>query len=360
MTPLLVGTYTERLGHVDGHGEGIVGVCFDEATGAFGTPTTFARAVNPSYLAADPRATRVYAVNETDANSGAGGVTAFSRNAAGSLTLLNTVPSGGPFPAHVCVDAKAEVVYAANYGGSLAAFCIEESGLVGPLRVREYGAFPSAHPRQNGSHPHQATRVGDELLVCDLGAGRIWVHDLADGSVLNAPRYAVELGTAGPRHLVAHPDGRHIAVCNELESSVTLLRRGGDGRFHRDGTHTTRDGGGGGTPNLAGAIIASADDDVLFVTNRGDDSIAMFTWTGPTLELVDVHPLEGRTPRDAAIVSGHVIVACQDSDLVECHAFDNDAMTLTRLSAVEIRSPACVLAITPQSGILPRHPDAVD
>lgn len=127
--PFLIGTYTERMNHVDGHGDGVVGVNLDAESGTFEAPQVLAAIRNPSYLAVDRSAARVYSVSETADDSGAGAIAAFSLGAGGTLRWLNTVSSGGPFPAFLAVDEKAKLLYVANYGGSVATFRTSASGL---------------------------------------------------------------------------------------------------------------------------------------------------------------------------------------------------------------------------------------
>lgn len=200
--------------------------------------------------------------------------------------------------------------------------------------------------RQDGSHPHHVATINDELFVCDLGAGSVWVHDLKDDrEPFDRAREQIVIGARGPRHLVAHADGRHIAICNELDSTVTLIQRHDNGTFVPLSTITTRDQQ--GPDNLASAIFASANNGALFVTNRGDDTLSIFDWTGPTLDLSTVHKLTGKTPRDAAFAPDgrHIVVAAQDSDLLECLSYDEVSMSVTLRSTVDIASPACVVAL---------------
>lgn len=344
--PFLIGTYTERMNHVDGHGDGIVGVNLDAESGSFEAPQVLATIRNPSYLAVDRSAARVYSVSETADNNGAGAIAAFSVGAGGTLTWLNTVNSGGPFPTFLAVDEAARFLYVANYGGSVATFRTSSSGLEHASNVFRYPAISSNHLRQDGSHPHHVATIDDEMFVCDLGAGSIWVHDLKDDrEPFDRAREQIVIGTRGPRHLVAHADGRHIAICNELDSTVTLIQRQDDGKFVPLASITTRDQQ--GPNNLASAIFASTNSGALFVTNRGDDTLSIFDWTGPTLSLRTVHPLTGKTPRDAAFAPDgqHIVVAAQDSDLLECLSYDEVNMSLRSRSTVDIPSPACVVAL---------------
>ncbi len=96
---LVIGTYTEKLPHVDGHATGILNASYD-GTGLTGL-TVPAGLRNPSWLTATAGGRYLYAVAETVEFEGqpGGGVAAFARDpATGALTLLNTVSSAGASP----------------------------------------------------------------------------------------------------------------------------------------------------------------------------------------------------------------------------------------------------------------------
>ena len=98
---LIIGTYTERLPHVDGQAEGILSCSFDGTTVARRGPC---RTRNPSFIVLSADRRHLYAVNETVTfeDRPGGGVSAFSRSpASGELVLLNTKSSGGVEPADI-------------------------------------------------------------------------------------------------------------------------------------------------------------------------------------------------------------------------------------------------------------------
>ena len=132
---LIIGTYTERLPHVDGKAEGILSCRFE--AGAIGPVRLLARTRNPSFLVVSADGSRVYAVNETVqfGEHPGGGVTAFARDAGrGELSLLNSRPSGGVEPAHLELDPTGRFLLVANYrSGSVAVFGLEADGSIGPM-----------------------------------------------------------------------------------------------------------------------------------------------------------------------------------------------------------------------------------
>jgi 6-phosphogluconolactonase len=348
---LVIGTYTERLPHVNGTAEGILTARLDEATGAIGAVSTAARARNPSYLALSPDGANLYAVSEVE--SPGGGVTAYARDpATGGLTLLNEVPSLGPAPCFVSLDRSGRFVLVANYGTDAGSVTVYETGpegrlgdLTGHVEHRGSGRDPV---RQAGPHAHMVVSdpVTGTVLVADLGADAVLAYrlDAAGGLTLDAAARLPAAPGAGPRHLAFHPDGRHLFVVNELDNTVSLLRRE-RGHFAVVGLVSTLPAG-EERPSLAAAIRVTPSGRHVLVSNRGHDSIAVYRFDPdrPGLELLGHTATPGTVPRDLLVIPGgrHVIVACQDSDLVASYPFDDRDGGLGEPACVTVPTPVCL------------------
>lgn len=338
---LLIGTYTERLPHVDGHAEGVLSARFDGTR--LSEPVVAARLENPSWLAVAPAGAAVYAVSETEPD---GRVVAFARSADGTLTELGSASSGGPSPAHLVVHPSRPLLVAGTYGGgTVSVFALREDGSLGERTafVQHEGAGPDPS-RQDGPHVHQLSidPVTGDVVVVDLGLGEVRWYALTDeGRLTLRPDATVVLGSAGPRHLAFDSDGRHAVLVNELDSSVDVLRREGD-RFVRVQSTTAR-GDAASDGNTPAAVCISASGRTVLVSNRGDDTIAVFAFDrdASRLALVDVVEVGGRTPRDLVIApeGDRVLAACQDSDEVVVFAFDDGARTLRSLGSTPVPTP---------------------
>jgi 6-phosphogluconolactonase len=127
---LVIGTYTEKLPHVDGTADGLLGAGFDADTGRFGPVTPLAAARNPTYAAFGPGGRHLYAVHETDSFQGTdrGGVTAYRYDpATGALDELNARPSGGDATCHLALDPSGRFVVVANQDSDLlVSFALDE------------------------------------------------------------------------------------------------------------------------------------------------------------------------------------------------------------------------------------------
>lgn len=355
-----VGTYT-------GSGsEGIYRFTFDPGSGDSTQPVLAGRSDNPSFLALHPNGRVLFAANELATFRGepTGAVSSFAiAPATGDLTPIDQQPSGGADPCFVAVDRTGRDLLVANYtAGSVA---VIPTGDDGHLRaasavVRHTGSGPVAN-RQDGPHAHEIVLDATErfAFAVDLGADRIFAYrfEAGAGTLVPAdpPEVALPLGS-GPRHLAWHPSGRFLYVVNELSSTVTSLRYG-ERRdkltFQLFQTSPTVPRGYTG-PNRAAEIAVSPDGDVLYASNRGHDSIAVYAIDRKTGILAARGHVAtgGRSPRHFAIdPSGRwLLVANEESDAITVFELDPVTGHPRRAGApIAVKSPACIV-FAPQSG----------
>jgi 6-phosphogluconolactonase len=289
----------------------------------------------------------LYAVNELDN----GAVSAFTINAAtGALTRLNAQPSEGGAPCYVSVDRTGRAALIANYaGGNVALLPIEANGALAPAHVVQHtGTGPNAE-RQEAPHAHCILPDPSNrfALAADLGADRVFVYslDLA-GKALGRVGDAVMRPGAGPRHLTFHPSLPLVFVANELDSTVATLRfDSARGTLSPQSTSSTLPAGWTGT-NYPADIHVAANGRTLYVSNRGHNSIAVFSIaTDGALALEQVISTAGDWPRNFSLdPSGRwLLVANQRSDsvIVFARAADTGRLTLTQ-QRISVPTPVCL------------------
>ena len=353
---LIIGTYTQRLPHVDGKADGVLSCSFDGT--AVGPPRTLARTRNPSFIVLSGDGRRLYAVNETVTfeDRPGGGVSAFSRDpATGELSFLNAMSSGGVEPAHIEIDPTGRFLLVANYrSGSVAVFSLEADGRLGAMTGHIQHEGGSLHPvRQSGPHAHMVLfdpRTGD-VLVPDLGIDAVLVYTLTESGALveqGGRRIAVTPG-AGPRHLAFHPDGDRLFVVNELDNTLVALRRDGNDFSPTSAVSVLPEAF--EAHSQAAALRVSPSGHWVLVSNRGaeSDSVAVvrFDAADGSLGLVHTQPTSGREPRDFIFTAGgsRVIVANQDSDSIVVFAFDDATGELGLLAKTTVPTPVCLRTV---------------
>jgi 6-phosphogluconolactonase len=365
MSELLVyvGTYTERT--PDGSGsKGIYAARFDTTTGKLSGLTAAAELQNPSWVTVSGDRRFLYAVSEVgvaDATGKpAGLVVAYSIGGDGALTELNRVSSGGADPCHLAVDRTGRTVAVANYtGGSTAAFHVGTDGRLGAASKDQHvGKGPNAE-RQEAPHAHSVNFVADDrlLLSCDLGNDRVYVyrHDPRTGAIAaHKPAFVGLEPGAGPRHLALHPSKRYVYVLTELTSHVAMFawNPSAGTLVQRQSVSTVPLGT---TPsNSTAEIVVHPNGRVVYASNRGHDSIAVFSVDARSgrLTLLANTPTGGNVPRNFAVdASGHWLLAAnQRSNSIVTFAIDPTKGTLTPNGAtLTVPRPVCV-AFAPDAG----------
>ena len=349
---LYVGTYTDGK-----RSEGIHLVRMDSRSGELRLVRSFDAGANPSFLATHPDGRVLYAVNETEEHNGrpSGAVSAFAiARDSGALTRLNEQASQGGAPCYVSTDRRGRAVLVANYvGGNVALFPIQADGSLGAATqiVQHTGNGPNTD-RQKGPHAHYiAVDPSNRFaLVADLGIDRVRVYRLdLDAALLRHVEGAdaVMRPGAGPRHLAFHPRLPLVFVANELDSTVTTLGLDREsGALSPQGTQSTLPTGWSGTNYPADIHVAPAGR-TLYVSNRGHNSVAVFSVAEPTgaLTLEQIVSTEGDWPRNFSLdpTGRWLLVANQRSGSIVVFARDEQSGRLTPTpQRLAVASPVCL------------------
>lgn len=330
-----LGTYSTKLGHVDGKAKGITYWSLDNQTGALKKEAGPWPIVNASHLCTSLDGRFLYAISETSSYDGRedGYLTSFSINPqTGDLTELGTTSSHGVGPAYVSMDRSGDYVLVANYlAGNIVVYPRLKSGVLGSPTANIPHSGSSVNPnRQEAPHPHAIVASPDNqhILVPDLGIDKIKVYEFDDktGTLEPQPTRDVTVPAgAGPRHLVFHPNGDYVYVTLEMANQVAAYQ-------YQDATLTLVDiystlppGFSGGNTNAELRITGNGQ--FLYASNRGHDSIAAFkinTATGE-LTLIQTVSTQGRTPRNFAIDPSDqfLVVGNQDSHTILSYRIDD-------------------------------------
>src|SRR5262249_9666683 len=159
--------------------------------------------------------------------------------------------------------------------------------------------------------------------AADLGLDKVLVYKLGAKGALtpNDPPAATLPPGSGPRHLAFSPNGHFVYLADEMKSNLTV--------FSWDATHGTLKelqtisilpADYTGTGNSAAEVQVHPSGKFVYASNRGHDSIAIFSADPQTgkLTLVGHQPTEGKTPRNFGIdpTGSYLLAANQQSDSV--------------------------------------------
>jgi 6-phosphogluconolactonase len=292
----------------------------------------------------------LYAANEAGKAST---VSAFALDAkSGKLTLLNQMPSLGEDPCYLSFDKTGKYVLVANYSsGTVAVFPILADGRLGAhtALVKDQGAIGPNKERQEAPHAHWIETSPDNrfALVADLGLDEVLVYkfDATSGTLTpNEPAFARLKAGSGPRHAVFYPNGKFVFAVSELSSTATSFAYDvKKGTLKEIGTASTLPPGFSGRNDVAEAAV-HPNGKFLFVSNRGNDSIAILSIDpgNRTLAPAGGIPTGGKEPRHFAIdPSGKYLLAeNQFSNNIVVFKIDSATGRLTPTGQVaEVPSP---------------------
>jgi len=327
---------------------GIFQFTFHPGTRELSRPVLVEGTDDSGYLAAHPSRPVIYSVNQKQAT-----LTAYAMAADGSLTAINKVETRGKTPCHVAVDERGRFVLAANYNGGVSLFTIRPDGGVSEAAFvyQPVGSGPDPK-RQKKPHPHGvAFAPGLDLAYAnDLGCDRIWALKIAG----SPPSLTLDPGLtravhpgSGPRHLAIHRSGRFAAAVTEMGSTVVAFRREpATGALTETNTVSTLLPG-CTARSWAAEVGYHPTLDLCYASNRGDDSLAVFSLDPATGKLAWVRRIEsgGERPWHFAFdrEGSALFVANTGSGRVSAYCLGGDGLPVDSLGTLEIGKPMCLL-----------------
>ena len=329
--PLYVGTYTNS------ESKGIYYYDFNTETGKLTNKKLAVAAINPSFITYSTDKDFLYAVSESDEGNS---LAAYKVNSNGSLSFLNKVNSNGKAPCHVQLNEASNKAVVSNYtGGNISIFNIQNNG-----KLEE--AFQIIDNNTPGikAHAHSAKFFSNELFIADLG------RDFLSQYVENGKKYALKENymmakKAGPRHFEISKRGEYIYVINELNSTITVLKRETD-TFAEIQTIGTLRGDYKGM-NSCADIHLSNDEKFLYGSNRGENTIVVYkrnTENGK-LEKIQSISVEGDWPRNFTLApnGNFLLVANQRSNNISVYTIQKETGKLTFKYSESCVFPVCLL-----------------
>lgn len=344
---LLVGSYTQGS-----DSEGFYTVDLDLDLGRLSTPMLSSAAVNPSFLLKHPHLPILYCVNEISGNDTAGKVSWFHLNVDGSCIFAGQVSSGGQDPCHLAINSGASLLAVSNYSsGSLTLLAVNSDGsLDSQVQCQSHAdrwlqrrnRRNRSQDRQQAAHVHssQFSHDGQKLFIADLGSDE-WLCQKMDGTGrLLAPMLEVAFaGGSGPRHFCLSEDEKFAYILMELSNSLVTIKMTDGQAEVRHRKHCLGDYEGF---SEAAEVQMSADGRFLYISNRGADSIAVFSVSEDRLSLQQMVSTHGQHPRHFLLVPGYLLVACRDDNRLTLLTRDSESGHLSVSPVAQLDLPCPV------------------
>jgi 6-phosphogluconolactonase len=348
-----------REGNMGEENEGISVFHLDPSTGAL-QPRQVVRGLrNPTFLAIHPNLPVLYAGERETTTWGpieaiAGSMTSLTVGADGTLTVLGRQPSPGG-ATYVSIHPSGSHLFTAMPAtGCVTVFPVEPDGRAGPpsAMVQHHGRGVNTITLERPfPHSVRPDTAGERVLSCDMGLDRIMLYDFdaEQGRLAPSPHPYAQLSSgAGPRHIAVHPSNRFVYTVNEIDSTVSGFAYDAESSAMRIvSTVSTRPDGFEGI-NTGSQIVVHPSGRFLYSSNRGHDSIAMFTVDLDTgrHRLLGFESSQGETPRNFNIdpTGTFLLVANVGSNNVVGFRIDQETGRLTATGhSVKTPNPVCIV-----------------
>ena len=305
---------------------------------------------NPFFIDLHPNGNVLYSISDPDNDQE---VAALSLDrSSGELEFINKQPTQGGYPCYVAVHPSGRMVVAANYkGGSVISYPLKEDGSLGAAgSLMKHVGHSVDERRQTEPHAHcfKVAADGRFAFAADLGTDKVMIYALDPDSGSLSPgeqRSARVQPGGGPRHFTFSPDNRHGYVINEMGNTVTafvydqergmLLERGSVPTLPADfdGSSATAD------------LALTPDGRFLYGTNRGHESLAMFTRDAESGDLTSngIEPSRGEMPQNLTITpDGKLLfIANTNGNKVVTFHIDQSSGKLNFSCELEMPAPVC-------------------
>ncbi|MBN2069648.1 MAG: lactonase family protein [Opitutales bacterium] len=346
---LIIGTYTGNgASDIPFPSKGIYSLTYNCDTQTASIPVLEIASENPSFMALDALYARLYAVKE----AAEGLVTAYVRKAEeGGWMDVASQPSEGAYPCYTSLSPDSHTLAVANYGsGTVALYDVHpDTGAIdSPFHIiAHHGSGPNTS-RQEGPHAHWVnwSADGQYLYVVDLGIDKVMVYDRSDNWTHGRDALKLNPGS-GPRHMAFHPSAATAYILNELSNSIVAARVGDCGLLEPFQELSTLPDGFSGKSQAA-HIALTLDGQFLYTSNRGDDSIAVFSVGAKgALERRQIISCGGSWPRSFTLVPwmNMLFVANRYSHSISVFRIESDG-TLHQKSEIKgIPQPVFIQAL---------------
>jgi 6-phosphogluconolactonase len=259
---------------------------------------------NPTFLVIHPNGRYLYTSDENRV----GTVSAYRIDpATGKLSFLNTKASAGGFPCFITIDHTGRNLLVANFSGTVAVLPIAPDGSVRNVScVMAYHGVGPDHSIQPLTHSVNLSPDNRFAIVTDIALDEILIYrfDANKGTLTpHDPPFLKTPRATGPRHFVFHPNGAFGYAVGEGGSSIVAMRWDAQrGVFTLLQTISTlpRDFHGA---SAGSEIVVDTSGRFLYASNRGHDSIAVFSIDPAkgTLSPLEYEPTQGKRPRNFRI-----------------------------------------------------------
>ena len=307
-----------------------------------------AKAYNPTFLTFNKDKTILLSTTQKFKKGSIGNVSSF-KVTPDSLELISISSSGGSHPCFVNVDTNGNVLVANYKSGSVGLLELKNNGSLSELLDLKQHYGSGVHKRQDKAHAHSSYFIPNtnNTVSVDLGTNELWFYTIDNDKLIESKQQKLSMKEgAGPRHLSIHSKG-YIYVVNELNSTVSLVVKNNDNKEYevKSSISTLPEGFTG--DNTCADIHISSDEKYLYVSNRGHNSIVVFSIDSINGSLSQLYhySVEGNWPRNFNITPNgdFLVVANQKSNNIVSFRINKGDGSLLLVDSINAPTPVCIL-----------------
>lgn len=345
---LLVGSYSDMdaLAHqpyAPKPGEGIYAMTLS-ADGKLSLKNTTS-ALNPAVMIPHSDGKSIYAILETIQSNGQ--IVRYTLNPDGTVLEQDNFDASGKSTCYLALSPSKDAAIVINYWDAIIDVVdVNESGKLGEITQsfkqfyrpeNEWRQVENREDhwgnRQVGPHAHCAHFWHDWVFIPDLGENAIFQYrwDATAKKLARETWIEFEAGS-GPRHMVMHPTLDICYVSNELFNTVCVAKLDSSDSetikprlipLQYESTVDDRE-----SVSYVSEIKLSPDARFLYVSNRGDNSLAIFkVHDDGQIERTGLVPTGGKFPRHFSITPDGKAVIAANQDSGHIRVFSRDVET---------------------------------
>jgi 6-phosphogluconolactonase len=196
------------------------------------------------------------------------------------------------------------------------------------------------------SHTHSAQFFKNNLFIADLGLSSFsqYQFDNVHKKYLLKANYQIK-NNAGPRHFEISKRGKFIYVINELNSTISVLKKKKDSYVSIQNITTLAAGFDG--KSFCADIHLSKNGRFLYGSNRGENSIAVFKINKKSgkIQITQTIGTNGDWPRNFTLSpnGNYLLAANQRSKNISVFKVNKETGNLTFLHSINSPTPSCLL-----------------
>lgn len=303
---------------------------------------------NPSDMCTSKNGKFLYSISDE-------GVQSYSILPDGDLKPINQATIEGMRGCYLETDSEDKFLFVAGYhDGKVTVLKLNEDGSVGEILDGVFHkGLGSIAERNFRPHVSCTTLTPDEKYLCaaDLGVDHVKIYrfNKETGKIKLVDFLRCELESA-PRMLVFSKDGKYAYLLCELKNYINVYTYKDNGKgpeFELIQTVSTASKN-AEMECAAAAIRFSPDNNYIFCSNAGDDSVGLFRIDHKTgmLDKLNVLPISGEYPKDIDFFPDgrHLMSLNHESNTITIFEVDYEKGVLVmKGKPMQIDTPNCVV-----------------